>query len=309
MRFEFVHVKCLAVGVVAAVVLVADIGSAHASTMPPPDEPAAESSAVATADEEGASGVQEGPAQEVSGGDDSPIHDESSGGSAGDQTVVESAIGLRVPTDGIRKRVRGIGEVVGQPAGRVLLSVNDLVTLALNRAERAQPHQRFAIARRAQFVEHPESGRDMGYLVHVVGTVELEQAFGRYWSGRIVSATDYVAINDMLLPLEPITEQSVGMSLDGAGHIVAVQDNLVLTATSQVVFTDLGSDRGVKPGDVFTIIREGVKDRRGFPDRSIGVLRVVATQPMSSSAYITRSTEPIVIGDRLEPVVPGVLPQ
>jgi hypothetical protein len=222
---------------------------------------------------------------------------------------VESAIGLRVPTDGIRHRVRAIGEVVGQPAGRVLLSVNDAVTLKFNRAENAQPHQRYAIARRGQFVEHPESGRDMGYLVHVVGTVELEQAFGRYWSGRIVSASDYVAIDDVLLPLEPITEESSGMSPDRAGRIVAVQDNLVLTATSQVVFTDLGSDGGAKPGDEFAIIREGVKDRRGFPDRSVGVLRVVATQPMSSSASIMRSTEPIEIGDRLERVVPGVPPQ
>jgi hypothetical protein len=309
MRFQHVHVKGLAGGVVAALWAVVVIGSAHASTMPPPDEPAAESAAVATPDEQIGSGVQAGPAQGVSAAEDSPIRVESSGVSANDQIVVESASGLRVPTDGIRKRVRAIGEVVGQPAGRVLLSVNDAVTLKFNRGEQAQPHQRFAIARSGQFVEHPESGRDMGYLVHVVGTVELEQAFGRYWSGRIVSAIDYVAIDDVVLPLEPIAEESVGMSSDRAGRVVAVQDNLVLTATAQIVFTDLGSDRGVKPGDEFTIVREGVKDRRGFPDRSIGVLRVVATQPMSSSAYITRSTEPIGIGDRLEAVVPGVLPQ
>jgi hypothetical protein len=309
MRFQHMHVKGLAAGVVTALWAVVVIGSAHASTMPPPDEPAAESSSVATPNEQGELGVQAGPVQEVSVAEDSPVHIESSVASTNEQAVVESAIGLRVPTDGIRQRVRAIGEVVGQPAGRVLLSVNDAVTLKFNRAENTQPHQRYAIARRGQFVEHPESGRDMGYLVRVVGMVELEQAFGRYWSGRIVSATDYVAIDDVVLPLEPIAEESAGMSPDRTGRIVAVQDNLVLTATSQVVFTDLGSDRGAKPGDEFTIIREGAKDRRGFPDRSIGVLRVVATQPMSSSASITRSTEPIEIGDRLDPVGPGVSPQ
>jgi hypothetical protein len=137
----------------------------------------------------------------------------------------------------------------------------------------------------------------------VVGTVELDQAFGRYWSGRIVSATDYVSIHDLVLPIgEPIEETSNDVSIDRPGRIVAVQDDLALTATSQLVFTDLGADHGVKPGDEFMIIRDGVSDRRGSTDRFVGTVRVVATQSTSSTAYITRSSEPILIGDRLDPL-------
>ncbi len=229
---------------------------------------------------------------------------------ANDPAIGDSTTHVRVPSDGIRQRVDSVGEVVGQPAGRVLVSVNDIVTLKFDRSEDPQPRQRYAIARRAQFVEHPESGRNMGYLVHVVGTVELDQAFGRYWSGRIVSATDYVSIDDLLLPFdEPIDATSDAVSSDQAGRIVAVQDDLALTATAQLVFTDLGADRGVKPGDEYMIMRDGVSARRGSTDRFIGMLRVVATQPNSSSAYITRSSEPIEIGDRLEPLAPSASAQ
>jgi hypothetical protein len=112
-----------------------------------------------------------------------------------------------------------------------------------------------------------------------------------------------VSIDDLVLPIgEPIEETSNDVSIDRPGRIVAVQDDLALTATSQLVFTDLGADHGVKPGDEFMIIRDGVSDRRGSTDRFVGTVRVVATQSTSSTAYITRSSEPILIGDRLDPL-------
>ncbi|MFZ5862831.1 MAG: hypothetical protein ACOYXR_08330 [Nitrospirota bacterium] len=300
------HVKGVVAGVAAVFWAAVMVGSPSANTMPPPDEPAGESSPVADADNQGESGGQNGVSADMSSME---LAVEPPPASSNDAAGAAGSTG-RTPPDGIRPRVQSIGEVVGQPAGRVLLSVNDVVTLKLDRVEQAQPHQRYALARRAQFVEHPDSGRNMGYLVHVVGTVELEQPFGRYWSARIVSSSDYVSIDDVVLPMhEANTDVSTDASGDTAGRVVAVQDDLVLTATSQVVFTDLGSNRGVKPGDEFTIVREGGKDRRGFPDRAIGVLRVMSTLPTSSSAFITRSSEPIVIGDRLDPLVSGVFPQ
>ncbi|MFZ5876289.1 MAG: hypothetical protein ACOYXU_07755 [Nitrospirota bacterium] len=297
------HVKGMVIGVVVALWTAAFVGSGRASTVSLPSEQGEESSTVATSTEEGTSGIHDDTDHAVSAieGSGGGMVEPMMTAPATDPAIAESATGLRVPSDGIRQRVHSVGEVVGQPAGRVLLAVNDVITLKFDRGEQPQPRQRYAIARRAQFVEHPESGRNMGYLIHVIGTVEVEQAFGRYWSGRIMSASDYVSIDDVVLPLgEPVAEVLPDASTDQAGRIVAVQDNLALTATSQVVYTDLGADQGVKPGDEFSVIREGVAKRNGFSDRFIGVLRVVATQPTSSSAYVTRSSEPIVIGDRLE---------
>jgi hypothetical protein len=145
----------------------------------------------------------------------------------------------------------------------------------------------------------------MGYLIRVVGTVELQQSFGRYWSGRIISASDYVTMEDWLMPFETSAESAVSTPADLTGRIVAVRDNLVLTAEAQVVFTDLGAEQGVRTGEEFRIIREESRGRRGTPDRVVGSLKVLATQAGSSSAFVTRSTEPIAIGDRLERLPPS----
>jgi hypothetical protein len=219
---------------------------------------------------------------------------------APDTQMSGAALPGHVPSDGIRRRVSVVGEIVGHPAGKVLLSVNDVVTLSLDRSDDLVPHQRFAIARRAQFVEHPDNGRNMGYLIRVVGTVELEEAFGRYWTGRILSSTDYMTVEDWVIPFETATESASPAAGEVTGRIVAVRDDLVLTAESQLVFTDLGAEQGVVPGDEFRIIREASRGKHGAPDRVVGSLRVVATQPTSSAGSITRSNEPIEIGDRLE---------
>jgi hypothetical protein len=143
----------------------------------------------------------------------------------------------------------------------------------------------------------------MGYVVRVVATVEMQQAFGRYWSAEIVSSTDYVTLDDWVIPFESAVGPTGEEAPDLAGHIVAVRDELVLAGQATVVYTDLGSTQGVKPGEEFAIIRPGTGGRRGAPDRPVGVLRILEVQADSSSAYLTKTTEPVMIGDRLEHAV------
>jgi hypothetical protein len=207
---------------------------------------------------------------------------------------------LRFPIDGIRRHTEVVGEVVGHPTGKVLLSVHDSITLKLDRSLDVKPNDRYAIARREQFVEHPDSGRNMGYVVRVVATVEMKQAFGRYWSAEIISSTDYVTLDDWVIPFETGAGQAGESAADLSGHIVAVRDELVLAGEATVVYTDLGSSHGVKPGEEFAIVRPGTGGRRGAPDRPVGMLRILEVQTDSSSAYLTKTTEPILIGDRLE---------
>lgn len=272
----------------------ATISLVSASTMPPPDEPQTDAAAppTETSEASGGSGDQVGQVPDV-------VPNEST------NELVPSApaSGLQLPIEGIRRSTDVVGEVVGHPTGKVLMAVHDVVTLKLDRPEEIKPHTLYAIARREQFVEHPDSGRNMGYVVRVVATVEMEAVFGRYWSGRIISSNDYVTLDDWVIPFEPIAGEPGGASPDLVGHVVAVRDDLVLAGAASVVYTDLGSDNGVKAGDEFSITRPGIGGRRGGPDRSVGVLRIVAVQPSSSSAYLTMTTEPVMIGDRLEHVL------
>lgn len=275
------------------------VGRVEANTMPPPDEPASTGAAEASEAESTQSTITDGADDERGRASD---QEQARADVDADATAASASLSSEtgLPSDGIRPRTNVVGEVVGHPTGKVLLAAHDVVTLRLDRSQDAKSHDRYAIARREQFVEHPDSGRNLGYVVRVVATAELEQSFGRYWSARLVSSTDYVTLDDWVIPFESAPEETVEAAPDLVGAIVAVRDDLVLAGEANVVYTDLGSDEGVKSGDEFRIVRPGAAGRRGGPDRPVGVLRIVAVQAKSSSAYLTRSTEPIMIGDRLE---------
>jgi hypothetical protein len=137
--------------------------------------------------------------------------------------------------------------------------------------------------------------------------VELQEPFGKYWSGRIVSSHDYTVAGDLVMAPgsnEESEESHVPevVAEDRSGYVVAVPYNEVLTGAYEVIHTDLGRERGVEAGQLFSIVREGSRGRLGSPPRRIGEGRVVAVSTASSSVYITRSFEPIQVGDRLEPV-------
>ena len=206
--------------------------------------------------------------------------------------------------DAIRRHLDPVGEVVGSPDEKVLLSEGDVVSLRIASSIDPKPNQTFALVRSAQRVKHPKTGRDLGRLTKVIGTIKLEEAFGQFWSGRIVRSSDFAASGDLVVPFETAlaTDSSDRSLIPDHGYIVAVPDEVVLIATFQTVYTDLGLDDAVEPGHLLAIIREGKSGRRAGPPRKIGEARVLRAEPDSSAVFITQSSEPIQIGDRLEPL-------
>ncbi|MEO5658019.1 MAG: hypothetical protein ABIO65_05745 [Nitrospiria bacterium] len=214
--------------------------------------------------------------------------------------------GDRLPADGIRRETGEVGGITGNSSGKVLLALGDSITLRFDGSVVPQPGQQFALARRAQYVEHPITGRNMGWVVHILGQVEVQESFGKYWNGRIVRSSDYTQPGDMVLPMDPDRSDDgsvrvVELAEGTQGYIVAVQDDAVLTGTFQTVYTDLGLERGLKPHQEFSIIRDERRGRKGGPRRVIGALQLMSVQSGSSSAWVIRSDEPVEIGDRLEP--------
>lgn len=211
--------------------------------------------------------------------------------------------------DAIRDDLDIVGEVVGASSGRVIFAAGDGVSLRLKSSIDPKPGLTLAVVRPEQRVKHPRSHRRMGRVVRAVGTVELREAFGKFWSARVVRSSDAVSVGDLVISVgADEAAEAVSASAEDGGYIVAVPIQKALTGAYEIVYTDLGRDHGVQAGHVFSIIREGTRGRQGGPDRKIGEGRVVAVQPSSSSFWITRSDEPVQVGDRLERVVADASP-
>ncbi|OGW63333.1 MAG: hypothetical protein A2638_01040 [Nitrospirae bacterium RIFCSPHIGHO2_01_FULL_66_17] len=211
--------------------------------------------------------------------------------------------------DAIRDDLDIVGEVVGASSGRVIFAAGDVVSLRVKSLIDPKPGLTLAVVRPEQRVKHPRSHRTMGRVVRAVGTVELREAFGKFWSARVVRSSDAVSVGDLVISVgADEAAEGVSASAEDGGYIVAVSIQKALTGAYEVVYTDLGRNHGVQSGHVFSIIREGTRGRQGGPARKIGEGRVVAVQPSSSSFFVTRSDEPVQVGDRLERVAADAAP-
>ena len=203
--------------------------------------------------------------------------------------------------DAIRSGMDTLGVLEEGPSGKVLLSVGDMVSVRFEKSAQPKAHDSLVVVRPTQTVKHPRSHQTMGQMMKVVGMVELDQDQGSFWSARIVRSMDVVSVGDLIVSAEPeVTPPSGSVTTgDEFGYVVAVPDDQVLIGAFQTVHTDLGSDHGVRPGQILTIVREGSKGSRGI-SRTIGEARVVSVQATSSSVLVTKSVEPIEIGDRIK---------
>jgi hypothetical protein len=119
------------------------------------------------------------------------------------------------------------------------------------------------------------------------------------------------------------------------GRIIAARDFDQFVASGQKVYLDLGSQKGVKPGDMFLVIRSyraeesDLTDRyeaktgsfdetrknqpkipadvgNKMPERAIAEAVVLATQDNSATAMITFALSEVHVGDRIASEVPMV---
>ena len=282
----------LAIGIVWQVGTLAALGADEgaASTEAPPDSVAEPSGEL----------PGEAPAGEVA-----PSAIEGASDTSAVQGPPPSAV-----VDAIRDDLDIVGEVVGSSSGRVIFADGDGVSLRLKSSIDPKPGLTLAVVRPEQRVKHPRSHRRMGRVVKVVGTVELRETFGKFWSARVVRSSDAVSVGDLVIRIDTGDAAEAMSSSDPAsdGYIVAVPGQKALTGAYEVVYTDLGRNHGVQAGHLFSIIREGTRGRQGGPAQRIGEGRVVAAQPSSSSLYITRSDEPVQVGDRLKRVAADAAP-
>ena len=180
---------------------------------------------------------------------------------------------------------------------RRLLGAGQQIYLDVTNPQEVAPGDRFTVYRRTKKIFHPVRGDYLGDLTAVAGvvkvlrvtgskaTVMIERSYGAIYPGD--GASRHIASAPAAAP--------AGHALpDGTGVIVELPLNQTLIGQGHIVYVDWGRADGVRIGDRLQVFRE----HADIPTQIIGELQVVAVEERTATTRITKSTAPLVRGDR-----------
>ncbi|MDH4027663.1 MAG: LysM peptidoglycan-binding domain-containing protein, partial [Nitrospirota bacterium] len=201
---------------------------------------------------------------------------------------------LFITSGWISKEYPSVGEITGTPMGREMVGSNDMVYIRISRSNKpsdiqtALPQaqlivenakQRFYSIRRIKKVNHPETGKRLGYQIRITGILEVSGADSDTPKARLIESFEDVQVGDGLMPfrdLVPPTVPDKARTPDINGFIVESKLNADMVRRGDIAYLDKGEKDGLRPGDIFTAI-SGTKVKR-----SIGTLQIISLQPDTS---------------------------
>lgn len=205
------------------------------------------------------------------------------------------------------------GLIVGSKDNRELLGNMDSVYIKVPKGETPLIGDSYAIVKRIKKVIHPKTGRSIGNLIRVLGTLKIVDVGENLVSADIIRSVDYISKGDRLIPYKPSSEAALEMTSEKTilrGYIVETNDDKEAIGQFDIVYIDRGRRDGISPGDNFLIYREGGNASGYFQTEkptsteiTVGRLRILSTQENTSTAEVTKSSDTIERGYIVEKVV------
>jgi LysM repeat protein len=211
----------------------------------------------------------------------------------------------------IAKNLPVAARVVGTHEYRVILGDHDTIYLLPSPGFTFEETGHYTIYRRIKQVVHPVSGRVVGDLIRILGEVEVQEV-GPVSTGVILRSFDAIEPGDEVMPTQTVEAAPTAPVVEGAGGalsglVLAVLGQHYIAGQFDVVYIDRGESSGVVVGDHFRVFRKGQRAPAyapianiQLPDRLVGEIEVLSVQGETATALLTRSTDTIALGDRIE---------
>lgn len=111
-------------------------------------------------------------------------------------------------------------------------------------------------------IDHPATGRYIGTLIKVTGMLRAIRQADGFMLCEVTETLNDIRNGDLVEPYtipEPVYEPvPKNPAMKGEwGYLVSSKDDKILNGQTFTVYLDLGTDDGVKPGDVFEVRRSG----------------------------------------------------
>jgi len=204
------------------------------------------------------------------------------------------------------------GVLIGPKDKKVMMNEGDEVFVSFAEGENVRPGDRFAIFKTGETIKHPVSGKKLGNVIEMLGSLTAGKANGEVMAAHIDDSFKEIDAGAKLVRFsEPVTEVVIteaGGPVEG--YVVAALEHTENLADSNVIYIDRGTSDGVSAGNVMRVFRpSGIVDdpmKKGnkltLPMLELGTIIVIDAGEKTSTALVVDSLRPIVWGDMVSTV-------
>lgn len=211
-----------------------------------------------------------------------------------------------------KEEFQGSGEVRYSREEKALLSQTDEVYVEFETARRVKSGDLYLLYRVEEEVEHPITGKDLGYKVRYLGVARVTSTDTEAHRAVLLRSFEEIERGDRVAPFAPVARvvPPVRNASAVSGNIVTTFDNVNMLGEYHYVVVDRGSDHGVVPGNRFLVRLRGdgreevdEDDLERFPFETYGEIIIVETQPTTSLGAVTYALRELAVGDPCDMLV------
>lgn len=202
-----------------------------------------------------------------------------------------------------------VGFVIAGQHGRQIYAQDDVIYTDIGTSHGGKAGSRFSVYKRYGAISHPLTNQILGYRVEPLGTIQLTEMAKKSSKGLVIESFQEIEPGAALLPYTqrkreiPLKAPDVDLN----GYIVETKTGNQAISAGDVAYIDLGKRQGVKPGNVFYVVRKVKVEINYFsasdydlPVDVLGALLVVDTAEDTATVLVIKSIDTIYKGDRIE---------
>ena len=215
-------------------------------------------------------------------------------------TYAAGSIRQEMPIDGVINVITGDNQLSGN---RMMLgwSGTDTLYLKLKNPGDAALGDLYTVYRRSRKVFHPMTKQYMGYIINRVGVVKVIQIDAALVGVQVVRSYAPLSPGDPVMRFTPPSAEEVVETASAHAEIEAMivelqaDKHMSLVSQGNLVYLDKGQDEGLRSGEYLEVFRTG----GGLPERKIGEVKILSTEPHTATAVLSKATARALIGDRV----------
>ncbi|MFO7600786.1 MAG: hypothetical protein R6X27_13405 [Candidatus Desulfacyla sp.] len=213
------------------------------------------------------------------------------------------------------EEVKPWGHLFSDETERVLLARGDTVYVVFEEGHDIKPGDLYTVFNSSSELDHPLTGRDLGYVVSFMGRVVLKREVKPHvFKAEIVECYRPMQMGDPVLPFQPV---SPCVQLSGPEPktsdpskpfkipVVAAKDLRQVIGQFSVLYMNHGHVHGIRRGNLFQIVSRGEPDQPeepALPDQVIGYLLVLESRPGTSTGLVITAKREFYSGTMLKAI-------